>query len=154
MNDQSITVEYTRQGEDAHFLAFGSKAFSDIKIDYAGMPLSQRGGTANRFLCASALYCYASTLAAAMTARGVKNMGLKGKATSETTKDEFQRTKINKIKIEVTVSLEDKYLPVLEKCKKIMEKGCFITFSLESGITVEHSIQNSSNTNLTSNIEY
>jgi nitrogen regulatory protein PII len=82
-----------------------------------------------------------------MTARGVKNMGLKGKATSETTKDEFQRTKINKIKIEVTVSLEDKYLPVLEKCKKIMEKGCFITFSLESGITVEHSIRNSSDTN-------
>jgi uncharacterized OsmC-like protein len=149
-----IVVEYERDGETSHCLNWGSKAMPNLRIDYTGIPLPERGGTANRLLCASALYCYASTLAAAMTARGVKNMGLKGKATSETTKDEFQRTKINKIKIEVTVSLEDKYLPVLEKCKKIMEKGCFITFSLESGITVEHSIQNSSNTNLTSNIEY
>jgi hypothetical protein len=78
-----------------------------------------------------------------MTARGVKNLRLKGKAVSETGKDEFQRTKINKIIIEVTVSLEDKYLPVLEKCKKIMEKGCFLTSSLENGMTVEHSIRNS-----------
>jgi len=28
-----------------------------------------------------------------------------------------------------------------------MEKGCFITSSLENGITVEHSIRNSSETN-------
>jgi hypothetical protein len=88
-----------------------------------------------------------------MSARGVKNLRLTGKAVSETFKDEFQRTKIGKIKIEITVSLEDKYLPVLEKCKKIMEKGCFVTSSLESGMTVEHVIQNSSHTNLTSNIE-
>jgi nitrogen regulatory protein PII len=82
-------------------------------------------------------------LAAALTARGVKNPGIKGRATSETINDEFQRTKINKIKIEIVVSLENKYLPVLEKCKKIMEKGCFVTFSLESGIAVEHLIRNS-----------
>jgi hypothetical protein len=82
-----------------------------------------------------------------MTARGVKNLKLKGKAFSETVKDEFQRTKIGKIKIEVIVSVEEKYLPVLEKCKKIMEKGCFITASLEKGISVEHSIRNSTDTN-------
>lgn len=140
MNDQSITVEYTRQGEDAHFLAFGSKAFSDIKIDYAGMPLSQRGGTANRFLCASALYCYASTLAAALIARGAKIQSLTGRATSETGKDDIQRIKVNKIQIDIFVDIEDKFLPVLEKCKKIMEKGCLVTYSLASGIQVEHSI--------------
>jgi organic hydroperoxide reductase OsmC/OhrA len=145
--DSEIVVEYERDGETSHSLNWGSKAIPDLRIDYKGIPLPERGGTANRLLCASALYCYASTLAAALTARGVKNMGLKGKATSETIKDEFQRTKINKIKIEMTVSLEGKYLPVLEKCKKIMERGCFVTFSLESGITVEHSIRNSSDTN-------
>jgi uncharacterized OsmC-like protein len=152
--DPEIVVEYERDGETSHCLNWGSKAMPNLRIDYTGIPLPERGGTANRLLCASALYCYASTLAAAMTARGVKNLGVKGKATSETIKDEFQRTKINKIKIEVTVSLEDKYLPVLDKCKKIMERGCFVTFSLESGITVEHSIRNSSNPNLTSPTEY
>jgi|WetSurMetagenome_2_1015567.scaffolds.fasta_scaffold466189_1 organic hydroperoxide reductase OsmC/OhrA len=150
--DPEIVIEYKRDGETSHFLDWGSKAMPNLRIDYTGIPLPERGGTANRLLCASALYCYASTLAAAMTARGVKNLGLKGKATSETIKDEFQRTKINKIKIELTVALEDKYLPVLEKCKKIMEKGCFVTSSLESGITVEHLIQSSSHANLTSNI--
>ena len=143
--DLEIVVEYERDGETSHCLNWGSKAMPNLCIDYTGISLPERGGTANRFLCASALYCYASTLAAALTARGVKNMGLKGKATSVTTQDEFKRTKIHKIKIEVTVSLEDKYLPVLEKCKKIMEKGCFVTLSLESGIAVEHSIQNSPN---------
>jgi uncharacterized OsmC-like protein len=148
-----IVVVYEREGETSHLLNWGSKAMPNLCIDYTGIPIPERGGTANRLLCASALYCYASTLAAALTARGVKTMGIKGKATSETLKDELQRIKINKIKIEMTVSLEDKYLPVLEKCKKIMEKGCFITFSLESGITVEHSILNSSPADLTSNIE-
>lgn len=141
--EPEIVVEYERDGETRHFLNLGSKAMPDLGIDYTGIPPAERGGTANRLLCASALYCYASTLAAALTARGVKNPGIKGRATSETIKDEFQRTKINKIKIEIAVSLEDKYLPVLEKCKKIMEKGCFVTFSLESGIAVEHLIRNS-----------
>jgi len=140
MNDQSITVEYARQGEDAHFIAFGSKAFSDIRIDYTGMPLSHRGGTANRFLCASALYCYASTLAAALIARGAKIQSLTGRATSETGRDDIQRIKVNKIQIDIFVDIEDKFLPVLEKCKKIMEKGCLVTSSLASGIQVEHSI--------------
>ncbi len=143
-----ILVEYERDGEASHCLNWGSKAMPNLRIDYTGIPLPERGGTANRLLCASALYCYASTLAAALTARGVKNLGLRGKATSETIKDEFQRAKIKKIKIEVTVSLEDKYLPVLEKCKKIMEKGCFVTFSLEDGIAVEHAIRNSSDRSL------
>jgi uncharacterized OsmC-like protein len=148
-----IVVEYEHDGETSHCLNWGSKAMPDLRIDYTGIPLPERGGTANRLLCASALYCYASTLTAAMSARGVKNLRLTGKAVSETFKDEYHRTKIGKIKIEITVSLEDKYLPVLEKCKKIMEKGCFVTSSLESGMTVEHVIQNSSHTNLTSNIE-
>jgi uncharacterized OsmC-like protein len=151
--DPEIVVEYEHDGANSHLLNWGAKAMPNLRIDYTGIPLPERGGTANRLLCASALYCYASTLAAAMTSRGVKSLGLKGKATSEITKDEYQRTKINKIKIEITVSLEDKYLPVLEKCKRIMEKGCFVTSSLESGITVEHVIQNSSHSNWKSNAE-
>jgi organic hydroperoxide reductase OsmC/OhrA len=145
--EQEIVVSYDHDGGTSHSLKWDSRAMPDLCIDYTGIPLSERGGTANRLLCASALYCYASTLAAALAARGVKNLRLKGKAVSENVKDEFQRTKIGKIKIEVTVSIEDKYLPVLEKCKKIMEKGCFITSSLENGMTVEHSIRNSSATN-------
>ena len=141
--EPEIVVEYERQGEAVHALSWGSKAMPDLRIDYSGIPLPERGGTANRLLCASALYCFASTLAAALTARGVKNPGIQGRAVSETIKDEYQRVKLSKVKIEVTVSMEEKYLPVLEKCKKIMEKGCFITSSLEKAIAFEYSICNS-----------
>ncbi len=141
--EPEIVVEYERQGETVHALNWGSRAMPDLRIDYSGIPLPERGGTANRLLCASALYCFASTLAAALTARGVKNPGIQGRAVSETVKDEYQRVKLSKVKIEVTVSLEEKYLPVLEKCKKIMEKGCFITSSLEKAIAFEYAIRNS-----------
>ena len=145
--EPEIAVEYVRNGETAHDLTWGSAAVPNLRIDYAGIPPAERGGTANRLLCASALYCFASTLAAALTARGVKNFGLKGRAVSGTVKDELQRTRVGKIRIEITVSLEDKFLPVLERCKKIMEKGCFITSSLEKAIAIEYSIRNSSEIN-------
>ena len=83
--DPEIVVEYERDGGDVPLSQLRTKKRSPIfRIDYTGIPLPERGGTANRLLCASALYCYASTLAAAMTARGVKNLRLKGKAISET----------------------------------------------------------------------
>jgi osmotically inducible protein OsmC len=145
--EPEIVVEYELQGEAGHALSWGSKAMPDLRIDYSGIPLPERGGTANRLLCASALYCFASTLTAALTARGVKSPGIRGRAVSETVKDEYQRIKLSKIRIEVTVSLEEKYLPVLEKCIKIMEKGCFITSSLEKAVAFEYAIRHSAGAN-------
>ena len=139
--DEVIMVEYHRQGQDGHFLALGSPALPDMHIDYTGIPQDQRAGTANRLLCASALYCFASTLGSALIARGATIKSLSGRAVSQKEKDDYYRTKVSRIRIEIDVNVEEKDLPILEKCQKIMERGCLITYSLDGGIEIEHSIK-------------
>lgn len=139
--EKEIIVTYKREGDDGHCLCLGTAALPDIRIDYTGIPKDARAGTAQRLLAASALYCFASTLGAALAARGVTIKSLTGRALSEKEKDEYYRTKVGNIQIEIEVDVNDADLPTLEKCEKIMENGCLITYSLNQGIEVEHTIK-------------
>jgi uncharacterized OsmC-like protein len=142
MNEEKeITVEYRREGDDQHILALGSKAIPDIKIDYARIPKDERAGTAQRLLTASALYCFASTLGSALSARSVTIKSLTGRASSEKEKDDYYRTKVSRIQIDIEVDLPESDLPTLEKCAKFVENGCLITYSIGQGIEVEHTIK-------------
>ena len=135
-----ITLDYVREGEDMHRLITGSGAFPEITIDYSDIPPDKRSGNAVRLLCAANLYCFAGTLAAALTARGADVKSMTGKATALKEKDEIRRTKITEMAISIDVELDDKDLPVLEKCKQIMQRGCLITYSLEDAIEIEYEI--------------
>jgi uncharacterized OsmC-like protein len=139
--EKEIIVTYKREGDDRHCLCLGTSAVPDIRIDYTGIPRDARAGTAQRLLAASALYCFASTLGSALAARGATIKSLTGRAVSEKDKDEYYRTKVSNIRIEVEVDVNDGDLPTLEKCEKIMENGCLITYSLTQGIEVEHAIK-------------
>jgi uncharacterized OsmC-like protein len=139
-NASKITVEYERDGEDRHRLITGSDAFPEITIDYADIPPEGRTGNAVRLLCASNLYCFAGTLAAALTARGAIVKSMTGKATAVKEKDEIRRTRITGITICIDVEIDEKDIPVFEKCKKIMQRGCLITYSLEDAIEIEYEI--------------
>jgi len=139
-NASEITVEYVREGEDLHRLITGSDAFPEIRIDYSNIPPDKRGGSAVRLLCASNLYCFAGTLAAALTARGADVKSMTGKATALKEKDEIRRTKITEIALSIDVALYEKDMPVFEKCKKIMQRGCLITYSLEDAIEIKYEI--------------
>jgi len=139
--EKAFIVEYKREGDDHHYLTFGSKALPDISIDYTGMTQEQRAGTARKLLSAAALYCFASTLGSSLRARGVNIKSLWGRASAETGQDDYKRTKVAKIRIEVDVDLDDADLPVLEKCSTIAERGCLVTYSLEEGIEVEKEIR-------------
>jgi uncharacterized OsmC-like protein len=138
--DSEITVGYRREGDDIHHLLLGSDAVDDIRIDYTGIPNDQRGGTASKLLCAAALYCFASTFASALKARGARIESLSAKAVANKGRDDYYRTKLQDIRIEVDVDLGDTELPILEKCEKIMQRGCLVTYSLSEGIEVEHAI--------------
>jgi uncharacterized OsmC-like protein len=140
-NSSKITVDYVRDGEDRHRLIMGSDAFPEITIDYSTVPPDKRGGNAVRLLCASNLYCFAGTLAAALTARGAHVRSMTGKATALKEKDEIQRTKVTEIKITVQVEIDEQDTPVLDKCRKIMQRGCLITYSLEDAIEIEYEIR-------------
>lgn len=136
-----LSVEYRRDGDDRILLAMGSPAFPDIQIDYTGIPQDQRKGTATKLACAAALYCYASTLATALTARGATINSLTGRATVKRGPDARNRDKMNHISIEVQVDVPESDLPILEKCTQIMKNGCMVTYSFEQGIEVEYAIR-------------
>ena len=93
-----------------------------------------------RLLCASCLYCFVSTFAAALEARGARVKSLTGKATALKEKDEVRRTRVGEISISVDVKIDDRDEAVLEKCKKIMQRGCLITYSLEDAIEIDYEI--------------
>lgn len=139
--EEKIMVEYARQGNDIHSLNIGISSLENITIDYTGLPQKERTGTAVRLLCASVIYCYASTLAAALNARGALIKSLVGRAIATKSRDVFAKTKVNQITVELDVEIDDAYLPILEKCKTIMENGCLISYSVNQGIEVQHVIR-------------
>ncbi|MBM3128855.1 MAG: OsmC family peroxiredoxin [Chloroflexi bacterium] len=139
--DQSIAVEYRREGDDKHFLTMDSSALPDLEIDYTGIPDDQRSGTAARLLCASSLYCFAATLGSALKSRGAKIKSLTGRAIAEKGRDFHARTKITMITIQIKVEVEEKDQPILEKCRLLMQNGCLVTYSIDEGIHIEYEIQ-------------
>lgn len=139
--EKEVVVEYRREGDNQHILTLGTAAIPEIRIDYTGIPKEQRAGTAQRLLAASALYCFASTLGSALSARNVAIRSLTGKATSEKEKDDYYRTKVSRIQINIEVDVAESDLPTLEKCAKFVENGCLITYSIGQGIEVEHTIK-------------
>lgn len=139
-DSEQIVVEYQREGNDGHRLFTKSEAFPEIHIDYTGIPTDQRGGTAVRLLCASTLYCFAATLGSALVARKANVKSMTGRATARKEKDEVFRTKVTEIEIEIGVEIDDGDVPILEKCKKIMDRGCLVSYSLEDAIEIEHEI--------------
>ena len=54
--------------------------------------------------------------------------------------DEVRRTKVTDIAIQIEVDIDDEDAPILEKCKKIMQRGCLITYSLEDAIDIDYEI--------------
>jgi uncharacterized OsmC-like protein len=139
--DNTISVEYRRESDDIHVLSTGSPALPEIRIDYTGIPVDQRAGTATRLLCAAALYCQAATLGAALSSRGAKIGSLTGAAVPERGRDERGRSKVSKIALQMQVEVGAADQAVLNKCRLIMRNGCLITNSLESGVATESAIE-------------
>ncbi len=140
-DEKKVVVEYRREGDNQHILTLGTAAIPEIRIDYTGIPKEERAGTAQRLLAASALYCFASTLGSALSARNATIQSLTGKAASEKEKDDYYRTKVSRIQIDIEVDVPESDLSTLEKCEKFVENGCLITYSIGQGIEVEHSIK-------------
>lgn len=137
----TLSLSYEREGDDHHIVRFNSEAIPDIKIDYTGIPLEERGGTSVQLLGASCLYCFAATFGSAMKARKADILSLKGQIELTKGKDEVRRTKVTEIEITLDVEIDDKDEATFEKCKKIMERGCLITYTLEESIEIDYNIR-------------
>jgi uncharacterized OsmC-like protein len=137
---ENTIIGYERAGDDAHILRMDSDALSDIHIDYSGIPKESRGGTSVKLLGASCLYCFAATFASALTGRGIEIKSMKGRVSLDKDKDDVFRTRISRMKITLDVEIDEKDSDVFEKCRKIMERGCLLTYTLEEAIDIEHEI--------------
>jgi len=133
-------VEYKRVNDDEHIICLGSQALPDIHIDYSGLHVEERGGTSVRLLGASCLYCFAATLGSSLTARGVAVKSMSGVVELTKGKDDIRRTKVMEMNISIEVEIEDRDKSILEKCKKIMDRGCLLTYTLEDAIEITYRI--------------
>lgn len=139
--DDEMVVEYIRRDSQHHDILPHTPALPAIAIDFEGAPENARAGIAVKLLAASLLYCFASTLAAALAARGVNPRSLTGRAAALKGKDDIRRTRVQRIDVEMTVEIDDAEEPILDKCRRIMEHGCLIAYTLEEAITIRHTIR-------------
>jgi hypothetical protein len=94
-------VEYHSEGGDKHIFSTDMPAFPGLTIDFTGIPDCQRGGVASRLLCFAALYCFCNTFVNELTGCGAVIKSLTGRGIPTKTQDDYHRTRIKKIFIDV-----------------------------------------------------
>lgn len=139
-------VLYKREGKDVHAFTTDLMALPSLTIDFKGVPEKNRSGVASRLLCFAALYCFCNTLHNELTERGVNVKSLTGKATPTKTKDDYGRTRIRRIFMDVEVDVDEKDLPALEECRQVMALGSLITYSMNESIEVDQVIRRAGDT--------
>lgn len=132
-----LTVSYHRDG-DTHTIVTGGAALPQIVIDNSNVPADQRGGTAKQLLGAAALFCYASSLVAAMDTRALKYQHLDLSATLDVDANEKGQSRVQKITINANVSIDEEDLDLFDRVARVMKNGCLITGSLHDGIEMEY----------------
>lgn len=136
---QEIEVRFEQKG-DVYTVHTGSPVLGDIVMDYSGYPEESRGGNSSILLISAALSCFCGSVRAALVARGVPFRSLQAVGKGVKTMNEQGSMRLSSLSIEVSVDLDDEWLPQLEHCAKIV-KRCLITASLLDGIAVEHHIR-------------
>jgi hypothetical protein len=139
-------VEYRREGKDRHCFTTDLVALPSLTIDFTGVPENSRSGVASRLLCFAALYCFCNTLASELTSRNVNIKSLNGRATPTKAKDDYNRTRIKRIFIDVEVDVDDRDLPALAECREVMAMGSLITYSMNESIEVDQVIRRAGDT--------
>lgn len=98
------------------------------------------GGTAKKFLAASAMLCFCAALNAALTARGCEFSNIRGTATVETGANAVGKSTVASLFLDVHVDLPEEYEDTFERVGKVLASGCLITASLASAMRVSHTL--------------
>ncbi len=125
-------------GDEKFKIDYNSPLLQNHILDYLSVPEEDRPGQMRRLLCAAAVGCFAGSVYDALKARGVSIKSQTAKGTAITSNVPPKR--VQKIDIVVEVEIEDKDVQTLERVKKVLEKGCLVTRSLEPSITVSRAI--------------
>ena len=118
-----LSVSYQRNG-DLHTIHTGGAALGDIVIDNSRVPAEQRGGTAKQLLGASALFCFCAALNSALESRGVRYEDLRATATLDVDTNAGGQSRVLRITIDASLSLDEEDEDTFERVRKIMSRGC------------------------------
>lgn len=134
-----MTLKYYRKG-DVHTIETGGKALGNLIIDNTNIPEDQRGGTAKQLLGAAALFCYASSLTAAMEARALHCNSLLLSAILDVGSNDKGQSRVQKITIKADVGIDDEDFDLFQRVQRVMKNGCLVTGSLHEGINMEYQL--------------
>ncbi len=135
-----VVIGFDLIDDEKFKIDYNSPLLQNQILDYLNVPEEQRPGQMRRLLCAAAVGCFAGSAYDALKTRGASVKSLNGTGTAITGKKNGSHKRVQEIDIIVEVEIEDKNIQVLERVKKVLEKGCLVTRSLEPSITVSRTI--------------
>lgn len=137
----SVTsIRYSRT-EDIQTFGLALPGLESLTLDFTNVPAEERGGAAKKLLGASVMSCFCSALSAALLARGAVYSFIRGDVSVKTGLDEAGRSRVLGIALVVEVGIAEEDEAILERCVKVMRKGCLVSASLEPGIRISHAIR-------------
>ena len=137
-DDGSVGFELVGDGQFKIF--YNSPLLNDHYLDYPSVPKDKQSGQMRKLLSASVLGCFTGTVYMALVSRGAQIKSLISTGTATTASDNGKPPVIKSIDIRVEVDIDDKDLEILDKVKKIAQKGCLIARSIAPSIAVTHTI--------------
>jgi hypothetical protein len=135
-NERPVQFEY--HNADSQEIIFNDDDINDLEIDHYDTPVIMRGGTARRILAGSVLTCMGTTLAAALTARGVPVESLTGQARVHLSVDSPKR--IAAIDLEFRLRVPAGHEKTVDKVEKMLSKGCLLSRSLKPAMALRETI--------------
>jgi len=137
-----VTIDIEWLGGEDFKIKFGSKSIDELIISRSRVPREEIGGEARELLAASIAECMSSTLLFYLKWAKIKLNGLRSTVEVITDKDEQGHYRVSMVNLNFNVEIprDKETLKKLERVKKILSRGCFISRSLERGVKVNFSI--------------
>ena len=120
---RTVRLEYV--DPDRMNIFWDKEGMNELNLDYRGLPPNKREGAACKMLAASALYCLAGTLGAALAARNVPITTLKGTASAVLGTDAKQV--IEAIEVEIQLGVEEGHEEVVARVERFLPRACLIS---------------------------
>lgn len=136
------TVEVEWLGKEDLRVRFSGKSVDELTVAKSRVAREERGGEARELLAASVAECMTSTLPFYLEWAQVEFRGLRSTAEVITDKDEKGRYCVSMINLnfDIDTSEGETTLKKIERVKKMLDRGCFMSRSLEGGVKVNCSI--------------
>jgi len=138
-----VKVELELLNEEDMRIRFSSKSLNDLIIAKSRLPKEERGGEARELLAASLAECTCSVLLFLLKWAKIDFKNFHSTAEVITEKDETGRLYVGSINLNIHFDApkDEETLKRIERVKRLFNRGCLISRSLEKGIKTNWTIE-------------